>query len=824
MSVRVIRKGGIWKNTEDEILKAAVMKYGKNQWARIASLLSRKTAKQCKARWYEWLDPSIRKTEWSREEEEKLLHMAKIMPMQWASIAPIVGRTAAQCLEHYEKLVDSATGREAIDPADDPRRLRPGEIDPNPEAKPALPDRVDMEEIEKEMLQEARARLANTKGKKAKRKAREKQLEEARRLASLQKRRELKAAGIVGGNSSMHTKKKKKKGIDYNAEIPFQIRPAPGFYSAAEELARERFQRKNPTFNPILLQQLEGERRDEAESRARKKDIQDYQDRLKQDPTIQFNQLQDPAVRRTKLNIPVPAMNDQEILELSKLGYQPMREGEDGGSEATKDLLSNYAPTPTPRRGAETPVVDRTPARPNTILMEAQNLQSLTEAATPLVGGDNPELHPSDFSGATPRRYEARTPNPLATPLRSGSGATPGMTPSGNFTPRTPGNNRLGASHQPRDQLQINAGSDPYGERDGALPTTIAGEEFMAEEEQVAALEHKMRDAKKNLLQGLAALPTPKEYKAQFPDLSDLMLDEDESLGASRKGTSAFLRDTADLLAERRKEEEYQQDLEMRRRSAVLRRGLPRPFRVNASYGKTAKEIADMPRNTNLALEDLANELIKLELVSLLTHDAIKYPTKEVKPPAKVDPELFLKGFEVFNDRELRDARKMIDEELDLVKESVGSFTTEEFTDTWEAVYKDLIYLPSAKKFGLASHLKSEEAKAKAIQHAYDNTVDDIKKWNKRALGLEKKLGLYNQGYLKVSETKEKEIFKLHQQIDEAKTELHCFKAMKAIEDVAIPHRLQYWQQIVQSQRDQEKSLQERYAERVQHKQSLMNF
>lgn len=53
--------GGVWKNTEDEILKAAVMKYGKNQWARISSLLVRKTPKQCKARWYEWLDPSIRK-------------------------------------------------------------------------------------------------------------------------------------------------------------------------------------------------------------------------------------------------------------------------------------------------------------------------------------------------------------------------------------------------------------------------------------------------------------------------------------------------------------------------------------------------------------------------------------------------------------------------------------------------------------------------------------------------------------------------------------------------------------------------------------------
>ena len=64
---------------------------------------------------------------------------------------------------------------------------------------------------------QARARLANTKGKKAKRKAREKQLEEAKRLAALQKRRELKAAGLTGG-----TKKRKRKLLDYRTEIPFQ--------------------------------------------------------------------------------------------------------------------------------------------------------------------------------------------------------------------------------------------------------------------------------------------------------------------------------------------------------------------------------------------------------------------------------------------------------------------------------------------------------------------------------------------------------------------------------------------------------------------------
>jgi len=48
---------------------------------------------------------SLTQTEWSRDEEEKLLHLAKLMPNQWRTIAPLVGRTAAQCLEHYERLL-----------------------------------------------------------------------------------------------------------------------------------------------------------------------------------------------------------------------------------------------------------------------------------------------------------------------------------------------------------------------------------------------------------------------------------------------------------------------------------------------------------------------------------------------------------------------------------------------------------------------------------------------------------------------------------------------------------------------------------------------
>ena len=93
-----------------------------------------------------------------KTEDEKLLHLAKLMPTQWQTIAPIAGRTATQGLERYQKLLDEAEAKENeglrlagslddIGPSvDDIRRLRPGEIDTDPETKPARPDPIDMDE------------------------------------------------------------------------------------------------------------------------------------------------------------------------------------------------------------------------------------------------------------------------------------------------------------------------------------------------------------------------------------------------------------------------------------------------------------------------------------------------------------------------------------------------------------------------------------------------------------------------------------------------------------------------------------------------------
>ena len=342
-------KGGQWTNIEDEILKASVSKYGLNQWARVSSLLARKSAKQCKARWQEWLDPAIRKIEWSKEEDEKLLHLAKLMPTQWRTIAPIVGRTATQCLQRYQKLLDEAEAREndslglggpeggetQAPSADDVRRLRPGEYDPDPEVKPALPDAVDMDEDEKEMLSEARARLANTKGKKAKRKARERQLEESRRLALLQKRRELKSAGI-----NIKINNRKPGQMDYNADIPFERAPAPGFYDTQDEQSQNEQARE--AFDP-RKQQLANKRKQEAQEgqndgdRKRRKNAKESTSAsVAAQHAGQMQKIRE-AERQSKrgtLNLPAPQVNESELESVVKMGLEGQKAGGDAGGLA----------------------------------------------------------------------------------------------------------------------------------------------------------------------------------------------------------------------------------------------------------------------------------------------------------------------------------------------------------------------------------------------------------------------------------------------------------------------------------------------------------
>jgi len=801
--MRILIKGGVWKNTEDEILKAAVMKYGLNQWGRISSLLVRKSAKQCKARWYEWLDPAIKKTEWTREEDEKLLHLAKLMPTQWRTIAPIVGRTPTQCLERYEKLLDMAAGKEGgYDPRDDPRRLRPGEIDPHPETKPARPDPVDMDEDEKEMLSEARARLANTKGKKAKRKAREKQLEEARRLASLQKKRELKAAGI-----EVREKVRKGKGVDYAREVPFEHRPAPGFYDVEQEEHMTREMREE--FRPVTKEELEGQKRTDIEAELVKRDIQRQKMAERQNApaavarAVAMNEAQ--AVRRRgKMMLPTPQVSEAELEMLAQAGSAAMDiDGlAEGGSDATRSLIGDYA---TPARFA-TPM--RTPATSQgmpggvtsgkRLMQEAENLARLQSGQTPLLGGDNPHLHPSDFSGITPRNEIAATPNPLAgaRPTQghsaqraiAGIGATP--------LPHQMGSTPLGAAMPPgatpmRDALGLNTESS-------ALEVVSGAATSRREEAMRAALTRNVVRA------GLGQLPAPKnDYQIALPELTADGVD-----GEAEDEDAMHVEDAAERDIRRKNAAHAAAEAELRRQTQAIQRGLPRPVALDlVSAARPEPELA------SLNSTELAEELVQRELLILLQHDSARYPLEKHKGPASTSGSM-VSPLERFEENELHAASEALQAEVTAVRRAMGHSDTalEEYIGAWEAVSSDIIFVPSQQRYTRAAALPLAERVA-AMQAEFEGLRKDMEREAKRAGKLEQKAGLVTGGLVARQDRLRSEVEEGIKSAAAVKVEIACYKVLHEQEQRVAPERIEALQALVSAASAKEAALQARYRE-----------
>uniref|UniRef100_A0A0B6ZFC9 Uncharacterized protein n=1 Tax=Arion vulgaris TaxID=1028688 RepID=A0A0B6ZFC9_9EUPU len=792
---RIMIKGGVWRNTEDEILKAAVMKYGKNQWARIASLLHRKSAKQCKARWYEWLDPSIKKTEWSREEEEKLLHLAKLMPTQWRTIAPIIGRTAAQCLEHYEYLLDKAQNREA-DNEDDPRKLKPGEIDPNPETKPARPDPVDMDEDELEMLSEARARLANTQGKKAKRKAREKQLEEARRLAALQKRRELRAAGIA-----VKQKRRRKRGVDYNTEIPFEKKPAVGFYDTSQEI----YDPLNPNYKRLRQQNLDGELRRDKEEKERKKDKQKQKKRKENDlPGAIAGQgnFQEPVKKRSKLVLPAPQISEEELEEVIKVGQAneyARQQAEDAGREdsASKGLLQEYNATPG-NLNLRTP---RTPAVQDSILQEAQNIMALTNVDTPLKGGLNTPLHDSDFSGVTPQRHMAQTPNtvlgtPLRTPGRPDTGLTP--RPGGIHRPNTDQSTPM--STPLRDKLNINEDDD-------------MGDKFF------------QPDHIDQLRKGLAGLPIPRnDYEIVVPE-------DEQGADGDVRGTRRSVEDQADLDDRADWDKEQHRLSELKLRSQVVQRSLPRPSDINTNILRPSG-----PNDAPLTELQKAEELIKQEVLIMLYHDAVYCPTdansgtgsKGTAPQKTAANQIAYLAYldknpytEVDPD-DMKKAHEMLQKEMQVVKEGMGhgELSQESFAQVWEECYSQVLFLPGQNRYTRAN-LASKKERIESIEKRLETNRNHMMKDAKTAAKLEKKLRILLGGYQSRAQGLIKQLQELTEQNENTSVELSTFQHLRQHEMGAIPKRLESLTEDVQRQTERERELQKRFGE-LQHQKDIL--
>jgi pre-mRNA-splicing factor CDC5/CEF1 len=679
---------------------------------------------------------------------------------------------------------DAAAGKDG-DAMDDPRKLRAGEIDPSPETKPALPDPVDMEEDEKEMLQEARARLANTRGKKAKRKAREKQLEEARRLAMLQKRRELKAAGLDTAHMKLRV-----KGIDYNKEIPFQRKAPAGFHDASEEQNRTA-EKKN--FKSMSLKQLDGgTTRREQEEKLREQDIKKKKEKEKKVPDAIAHmdkpfEAKKAGMRRGKLALPEPQVSEQELHELAKMTYDA-----ESDETATGALLSSYAATPQRAGPGQTPArpVDRTPARPDLVMAEAQNIIRLNSVQTPLLGGDNPELNPSDFSAAMPKSQQIITPNPLATPLRQ-------------QTPQVQqGRRGVTPKHTPiRDQLNINT------------PQVASG-----------GMSEVIQDprSQRNLVRaGLSSLPAPKKNVQEYdikPQLDDGK--SSDGMDIDTVGTAAVVADAAEIA---RKDEERKAALQARRlklRSSVLRRGdLPRPSSIVAPplMSKLEHDIEQLE-----SYEDRADELVKAEITAIIAHDAMEF-TEGARLPRGVDKDALRQHFAALSEQELYEAEQILENEVVELRLQYGEPTFEEYVQAWEKNVKELIFVPDAAdghNFKLASRATPTE-RISSLHHEFQLVAAAVSEKTKKVQTLEKKLAIYQGGYMKRNESLLKQIGQLREDIEQTTDEVANLRVLRKTEQVAGPQRVRDLQHDVQVQLARENQLQVRYANLAAKKQHL---
>lgn len=466
---------------------------------------------------------------------------------------------------------------------------------------------------------------------------------------------------------------------------------------------------------------------------------------------------------------------------------------EGAGGAATRHLLGQYGQTP---RNFATPM--RTPALANAggqdrILAEAQNLARMQNLQTPLLGGQQPVVNPADFSGVTPRHLGvAATPNPMA------AAATPSMKPGGpSATPSVAGTPLLGRTGGPgatpslqfRDQLGLN-------ELDSMALTTS----------DPRAMRARQTLLKNELRAGLGQLPAPQnEYQIEVPDVP---MDE-----APEEPT--IEEDAADAKARRRREAEAQRVAEERKKSRALQRGLPRPADLEGL------PVTQPPAEyAKLGLRDKAEEEVARELVRLLQHDAAKYPAREPRdrrgrkqqqqaPKVAAAPAPPIKDYD---ESELKAAADLIRHEVHFLQHAYGHSATsaDEYMDTWAAAHKDLIFIPSQRKFGRAASATTAE-KVDSLRHQLEAARAMMENEAKRAVKLEKKVSLVIAGLQQKNSERREEVDNDWNQVQAAEIELQCFQELHQRELRVAPERIEQLQQLLEGQKEREQQLQERF-------------
>ncbi|KAK8493715.1 hypothetical protein V6N12_019302 [Hibiscus sabdariffa] len=104
-----------WTQEEDDILREQISLHGTENWAIIASKFKDKTTRQCRRRWYTYLNSDFKKGGWSPEEDMLLCEAQKVFGNRWTEIAKVVsGRTDNAVKNRFSTLCKKRAKYEAL--------------------------------------------------------------------------------------------------------------------------------------------------------------------------------------------------------------------------------------------------------------------------------------------------------------------------------------------------------------------------------------------------------------------------------------------------------------------------------------------------------------------------------------------------------------------------------------------------------------------------------------------------------------------------------------------------------------------------------------
>lgn len=102
---QVFHPKSLFSKDEDEKLKDLVNFYGIDNWKIVSSQMKNRNIRQYKERWFNYLMPEIKKTDWSKEEDELLLNLHSEYGPKWKQISlKISGRTDINVKNRYNLL------------------------------------------------------------------------------------------------------------------------------------------------------------------------------------------------------------------------------------------------------------------------------------------------------------------------------------------------------------------------------------------------------------------------------------------------------------------------------------------------------------------------------------------------------------------------------------------------------------------------------------------------------------------------------------------------------------------------------------------------